>query len=139
VEGRSRVEGDVRLPGARRRLRAETTYDPGIQGAPGRGSAGAAFSRTMTDFAATEEETMVSRILGALLTAREMMSHKSSAAVAITLVLLFACAARAQGTAGISGAIRDTTGAVLPGVTVEASSPALIEKTRTVMSDESGQ
>ena len=33
----------------------------------------------------------------------------------------------AQGT--LSGSVKDTTGAVMPGVTVEASSPALIEKT----------
>ena len=35
--------------------------------------------------------------------------------------------------------VRDTSGAVLPGVTVEASSPALIEKTRTVVTDGAGQ
>jgi hypothetical protein len=46
-------------------------------------------------------------------------------------------AARAQGS--IAGAVKDTTGAVLPGVTVEASSPALIEKTRTVTTDGEGQ
>ena len=35
---------------------------------------------------------------------------------------------RAQATTGtIAGVVRDTTGAVLPGVTVEAASPALIE------------
>src|SRR5262245_38407202 len=39
----------------------------------------------------------------------------------------------------IAGAVRDTTGAVLPGVTVEASSPALIEKLRTVVTDDQGQ
>jgi hypothetical protein len=33
----------------------------------------------------------------------------------------------------------DTSGAVLPGVTVEASSPALIERTRTVSSDSEGR
>ena len=38
----------------------------------------------------------------------------------------------------IAGVVRDTTGAVLPGVTVEASSPALIEKARTVITDEQG-
>ena len=38
----------------------------------------------------------------------------------------------------ISGVVRDTSGAVLPGVTVEASSPALIERTRTVTTDENG-
>ena len=41
--------------------------------------------------------------------------------------------------ASISGVVRDTSGAVLPGVTVEASSPALIEKVRSVVTDESGQ
>jgi hypothetical protein len=39
----------------------------------------------------------------------------------------------------IAGAVRDATGAVLPGVTVEASSAALIEKTRTVVTDAAGQ
>ena len=39
----------------------------------------------------------------------------------------------------IAGIVKDTTGAVLPGVTVEASSPALIEKTRTVVTDGDGQ
>jgi Carboxypeptidase regulatory-like domain len=40
---------------------------------------------------------------------------------------------------GIAGVVRDTTGAVMPGVTVEASSPALIEQVRTVTSDSQGQ
>jgi len=40
--------------------------------------------------------------------------------------------------ASIAGATRDTSGAALPGVTVEASSPALIEKVRTTVSDERG-
>ncbi len=39
----------------------------------------------------------------------------------------------------ISGVVKDSSGAVLPGVNVEASSPALIEKTRSVVSDGSGQ
>src|SRR5262245_22848195 len=41
--------------------------------------------------------------------------------------------------AEIAGVVRDTSGAVLPGVTVEASSPALIEKSRTVFTDSQGQ
>jgi hypothetical protein len=41
--------------------------------------------------------------------------------------------------ASIAGAVRDTSGAVLPGVTVEASSPALLEKVRTAVTDGSGQ
>jgi Carboxypeptidase regulatory-like domain len=41
--------------------------------------------------------------------------------------------------ASITGTVRDTSGAVLPGVTVEASSPALIEKVRTATTDGNGQ
>src|SRR6202140_3466489 len=46
--------------------------------------------------------------------------------------------ARAQTNSSIAGSVKDTTGAVLPGVTVEAASPALIEKTRSVVTDGSG-
>ena len=42
----------------------------------------------------------------------------------------FAPGAFAQASASIAGTVRDTSGAVLPGVTVEAASPALIEKVR---------
>ena len=38
----------------------------------------------------------------------------------------------------IAGVVRDTSGAILPGVTVEAASPALIEKVRTTVSDGTG-
>jgi carboxypeptidase family protein len=41
--------------------------------------------------------------------------------------------------ASIAGTVRDSTGAVLPGVTVEASSPALIEKVKAALTDGSGQ
>jgi len=41
--------------------------------------------------------------------------------------------------ASITGVVRDTSGAVLPGVTVEATSPALIEKVRSVTTDRTGQ
>src|SRR5438046_502205 len=39
----------------------------------------------------------------------------------------------------IAGTVKDATGAVLPGVTVEASSPALIEKVRSVVTDSTGE
>src|SRR3982751_1560106 len=45
----------------------------------------------------------------------------------------------ATGASGIAGVVKDTSGAVLPGVTVEASSPALIEKMRTTVTDAQGQ
>src|SRR6266850_4031603 len=41
--------------------------------------------------------------------------------------------------ASVTGTIRDASGAVLPGVTVEAASPALIEKTRSAITDGTGQ
>ncbi len=41
--------------------------------------------------------------------------------------------------AAISGIVRDSSGAALPGVAVEASSPALIERSRTVITDSAGQ
>ena len=57
--------------------------------------------------------------------------------VVLTWVLVFIpSAAHAQ--AALAGSVRDTSGAVLPGVTVEASSPALIEKVRSVVSDGAG-
>jgi hypothetical protein len=54
--------------------------------------------------------------------------------------LLTPSAARGQSTTtgAIAGVVRDTTGAVLPGVTVEAASPALIEKVRSVITDAQG-
>src|ERR1700720_2337594 len=56
--------------------------------------------------------------------------------VALTF-LVVPTAAYAQ--ASITGTVRDTSGAVLPGVTVEASSPALIERVRSVVTDGTGQ
>src|SRR6186713_1081413 len=41
--------------------------------------------------------------------------------------------------AAITGVVKDASGGVLPGVTVEAASPVLIEKVRSVVSDDSGQ
>src|SRR5262249_48994324 len=51
-------------------------------------------------------------------------------------VVLLPAAVYAQ--AAIAGQVKDTSGAVLPGPTIEASSPVLIEKARSVVSDGSG-
>jgi hypothetical protein len=59
-----------------------------------------------------------------------------------TLVLLAVLAgspSAAFAQAAIAGTVRDPSDAVLPGVLVEASSPALIERTRTTVTDASGQ
>src|SRR5262245_38918959 len=60
------------------------------------------------------------------------------AAFAVTW-LVFAPAAFSQQASGIAGLVRDTSGAVLPGVTVEASSPVLIEKSRSAVTDGQGR
>src|SRR5438552_1635931 len=59
--------------------------------------------------------------------------------VLLTIVgcLVLPTAAAAQ--SAIAGTVRDATGAVLPGVTVEVTSPALIEKSRTAITDQMGQ
>jgi hypothetical protein len=61
------------------------------------------------------------------------------AATVLLGVLLLPGFASAQQASGIAGLVRDTSGAVLPGVTVEAASPVLIEKVRTVVTDGEGR
>src|SRR5437660_11641819 len=60
-------------------------------------------------------------------------------AVAIGLLLVAPAASAQQASSGIAGVVRDASGAVLPGVTVEAASPALIERVRTVVTDGEGR
>src|SRR6266508_5435965 len=55
----------------------------------------------------------------------------------LALIVLVSAPAFAQAT--IAGSVKDSSGAVLPGVTVEAASPALIEKTRSAVTDGTGQ
>ncbi len=57
--------------------------------------------------------------------------------VAALLVLLPAMASAQVGQ--IAGTVRDSSDALIPGVTVEVASPALIEKTRTAITDNNGQ
>ena len=56
--------------------------------------------------------------------------------LAVAFVVMVPVFAAAQSVAGV---VRDTSGAVLPGVSIEATSPALIEKVRTAVSDGAGQ
>jgi len=57
--------------------------------------------------------------------------------VALALLLFLPLSASAQ--SAIAGLAKDESGAVLPGVTVEASSPVLIERSRTVVTDDQGR
>ena len=66
------------------------------------------------------------------------MKRAASLILLVSASLLFAVGtARAQ--SAIAGIVKDTTGAVMPGVTVEASSPVLIEKVRSGVTDAQGQ
>jgi hypothetical protein len=66
------------------------------------------------------------------------LTQRSRGPLVIALVsLLVPSIVYAQ--AAITGVVRDASGAVLPGATVEASSPALIEKVRSVTADDGGQ
>jgi hypothetical protein len=58
--------------------------------------------------------------------------------VAAALLLLVSASAFAQ-QGQIAGSVRDTSDALMPGVTVEVTSPALIERIRTSVTDSSGQ
>jgi hypothetical protein len=66
-----------------------------------------------------------------------MSQLKLGVLLALVCLVLTPSLARAQ--ASIGGTVRDTSGAVLPGATVEAASPALIEKVRSVTTDATGQ
>jgi 5-hydroxyisourate hydrolase-like protein (transthyretin family) len=59
--------------------------------------------------------------------------------IVCTLLPLNTASAQQATASGIAGVVEDSSGAVLPGVTVEASSTALIEKVRTVVTDNDGR
>src|SRR5262245_11860586 len=63
----------------------------------------------------------------------------AAATLAVLSCLSFEAQAQSVSSGAIAGEVKDATGAVLPGVTVEAASPALIEKVRSVVTDDRGQ
>ena len=64
------------------------------------------------------------------------MKRQLLSVCALAFLLGLPATVRAQ--SAFAGVVKDTTGAVLPGVTVEAASPALIEKVRSVTTDANG-
>ena len=54
------------------------------------------------------------------------------------VVVSAGASAQVADSASIAGVVRDASGAILPGVTVEAASPALIDKVRNVVTDGQG-
>jgi len=69
------------------------------------------------------------------------LARSGRRACIVGLLSLIPVSVLAQGasTATIAGVVKDASGAVLPGVTVEAASPALIEKVRSAVTDDRGQ
>ncbi len=67
------------------------------------------------------------------------MQRWMTVGVLVVFVLLSGLAATANAQSALAGVVRDASGGVLPGVTVEASSPAFIEKVRMVVTDDAGQ
>ena len=59
--------------------------------------------------------------------------------IVFVLTAWLPASAAAQSGSAIAGTVRDASGAVIPGVTVEAASPALIEKLRVAVTDEAGR
>src|SRR6187399_3597401 len=66
-----------------------------------------------------------------------MSMRVTSRFLVLLAVLLTPTLAHAQAT--VAGTVRDASGAVLPGVSVEAASAALIEKVRSAVTDSTGQ
>ena len=64
---------------------------------------------------------------------------KLAKAITIAAWMLVLLPSMTWAQASIAGVVRDQSGSVLPGATVEVSSPALIEKVRTAVSDNTGQ
>src|SRR4051812_38393979 len=67
-----------------------------------------------------------------------MVGRRVAAVVLAGLCLLACFPGNAGAQSAIAGVVKDATGAVLPGVTVEASSPVLIKKVKTVTTNEAG-
>ena len=67
------------------------------------------------------------------------MTRRFTALVVAALASLVLVPTIAHAQSAIAGVVKDTSGAVLPGVTVEAASDVLIEKTRSVVTDGAGQ
>jgi hypothetical protein len=68
----------------------------------------------------------------------EVLSMRSFVRIASALAALVLLPALVFAQASITGTVRDASGAVLPGVTVEVSSSALIEKVRSTVTDGEG-
>ena len=67
------------------------------------------------------------------------MRNRLNTWVVVSFIAVALTPATVWAQATIAGLVRDTSGAVLPGVTVEAASDVLIEKARTAVTDSTGR
>src|SRR5262245_21224074 len=67
-----------------------------------------------------------------------MVSKRAIVQLLLVVVLTPLSSTLARAQSAISGVVTDGSGAILPGVTVEAASPVLIEKARSVVTDAQG-
>jgi len=68
-----------------------------------------------------------------------MLTGRLATRLLFGLMCLAFAPATAWAQSAIAGVVKDSSGAVMPGVTIEVASPALIEKVRSVVSDGQGQ
>ena len=83
-------------------------------------------NRGAPTFQSLERDSIMSKLL------------RGSLLIVLALLAPSDLLAQQSGQSAIAGVVKDATGGVLPGVTVEASSPALIEKSRTAVTNEAG-
>src|SRR5688572_1516176 len=95
---------------------------------------------TLTNFC-VHGLTTFDKIPPSVCDAEEQVKESAMSKWAAGLVVVFCLAmpSLAHAQASITGTVRDSSGPVLPGVTVEVSSPALIEKVRSAVTDGAGR
>jgi iron complex outermembrane receptor protein len=67
------------------------------------------------------------------------MSRRLGIGVLLAVVCVLALPIAASAQSQVAGTVKDESGGVLPGVTVEAASPALIEKSKSAVTDSNGR
>src|SRR5262249_15164508 len=87
----------------------------------------------------TPWQPILSRLTASVPGAKLPGMQSSRSRLLLIALILVTGAPAAYAPSAIAGVVRDSSGAVLPGVTVEASSPALIEGSRTAVTDGTGQ
>jgi hypothetical protein len=89
-------------------------------------------------FTHTSPDLSASRTRSPDINRKEMFLMCGAAKYLAVLIVVLLVPASAFGQGSLTGVVRDSSGGVLPGVTVEAASPVLIEKVRSAITDGAG-